>query len=417
MARKKLYSILFTTVAIITLLVPLQTTAVAAEASTDPPRTIEVRHYFKDGEALPTIDKTIKDDAGNTYRLVSSTDPVLDESYSRPTQFYSYLITKDIPIDGIGRLDSYFSPDIFVEDGPFIGNINVASYDTTSVYEAFSGQVDRYLTIDGLPDNDVVRLPEYWDFEVSSSAAYGATQIKTLRLVSVEYVVTGANSLGLPTSYTAHLGYRGEESWLELHHYVVSAYYEGNIASSVGQYVVKSSYELVVEPVPVPAPNSVLTSTSIPAPILDPAPPLTDPVISINLALGLAAIVVVLALAWLLVWLLIFRKNAWLFRKANGNKEALLKRHINVTSNEATFEIPDDVNLHDQAQYSIVLRPLLANQQGELLVVWHDKIITKSELKTEIFIEMDNMIKEASKEAVDNMVIAPAVLTEGVSGK
>ena len=119
----------------------------------------------------------------------------------------------------------------------------------------------------------------------------------------------------------------------------------------------------------------------------------------------------------ILVRLLTFRKNAWLFCLESGINNVILKRHINITSNEPTFKVHAEVNLYDRAQYSIVLKPHLANQQGELLVVWHDRIITKSELKTEILIDMDNMIKEASKEAVDKMVIAPAVLTEGVSGK
>ena len=373
------------------------------------PESLEREYRFQDGQELPKIEETIVDEEGNRYRLVSSERPAADGSYDRPIQYYSWQDTKDIPLDGIDSLDWYFASNVYIEDGPFIGNIPLAAspYDVTYIYESFIGQVDRYYTIEGLPDNDAIRLPSQMDFTVSSDASQGATQIATLNLLSVDYEITGTNTLGLPNNYSAHLTYRGQETWLELHHYTVTAYYEGYVESNVGQYVIKSHYELIPEPVPVTAPTIPVVSVS---PTAKQELTLVQ-MPNVSLSFGMATTVVVLVLAWLLLWLLLFRKNAKLVRLMGNDRRTLLRKHINVTAGEASLMVPDKVNLYDRAQYTVELKPRLANQQGELFVVWRGRIVAREELNPSIQIDMDSVVVDAVIGVVSETALSMGGLT------
>ena len=372
----------------------LPSTAVAEEAraSSNAPQTIEREYRYQDGQELPVIEELITDESGNSYRLVSFDAPIADPTYARPTQSYTRQYTTNIPKDDINNLGYYFAESFYIEDGPFVGNIPPAAnpYYIIAIYESFTGQVDRYHTIENLPDNDAIRIPRQMDFTVSSSAGPEATQTATLDLLFIEYEITGTNALGLPNNYTAHLTYRGQESWLELLGYNITAYYEGTIDSNVEQYVIISRYELVVEPVVI-AP-SVLPANTVTLPALDTA---LAQAVNPNLAFTVAAIVVVFVFVWLLVWFLLLRRNACLVRMADGNREVLLRRHISVAEGEATFEVLDKIDLYDGAQYAVELKPRLAAQQGELLVTWRNRIVAREGLKTSIQIDMSNIVVDA----------------------
>jgi hypothetical protein len=349
------------------------------------PASITREHRFLTGQEPQAPDATVVDGNGNSYHLVSSDVPVLDPAYRPVSGFYSRSITMDIVPEGINNLEDYFPRQMHIADGQFSGNIGLAQdpYDKVEVYEAFSGQVDCFYTLDGLPDNDVVRLPKQMDFEVRSDAGQDATEVKALALLDVRYELTSTNALGLPVSYSAHMTFRGSESWLQLHHYIVTAYYEGYVQSSVTQYLTVSHYEL--DKVPSPA----ATLTEVPAPT---TPAVVDSqvvqqpsqLLSPELAWATATIIVVLALAWLLAWLLFWRKNAALVQQADGKGKVLLRRQISVTSGEAAFRIPDGLELYGQNSYSIELKPRLASQQGMLVAMWRGSVIARAELRPSI---------------------------------
>ena len=348
-----------------------------------PERITREARYFA-GQDSPEPEALVVDDQGNNYRLVSSDVPIPDADYRSPSNFYSRHITRDIPPDGIDNLGDYFPRQVYVADGQFAGNISLAQdpYDRSEVLESFTGQVDCSYSLENLPDNDVARLPREMDFEVRSDAGQGATEIKTLTLLDVRYEQTGTNTLGLPTSYSAHMTFRGSESWLQLHHYIVTAYYAGYIQSSVGQYVVVSHYEL--EKVP-------QSPTALPAEPVPAVPATTEPSVqpqsqlpNLVLAWAVAAVVVILAVAWLLVWLLFWRKNAALVQYTDGKSKTLLRRQLSVTAGETAFKIPSGIELYGSSKYSIELKPRLANQQGMLVVMWRDSIITRTELGASI---------------------------------
>ncbi|MCL1847569.1 MAG: hypothetical protein FWF91_06335 [Coriobacteriia bacterium] len=397
--RSKKKALILVVAALFAFSVPLQ--ALAAEEDKDalsPPETVKKEYRYQDGQEPPAIEESLVDNEGNRYRLVSVDGPVTDGSYWRPTQFYTHRIEMEVPLEGINSLADYFPSSIYIEDGIFVGNIGlvVDPYDEVSVYESITGQVDKDYTITDLPDNDVVRLPLQMDFEIRSDATPEATCTATLNLLSVQYEVAGTNSLGLPNNYTAYLTYRGQESWLELHHYQVTAYYAGEIASIINQYIATGHYELEppaalpVAPAPAPAPAPT------PIPSVSPAlSPLEIPVATPTSMTPLYAsttLVTILAFGWLLLWLLFFRKNVLLVRMMDGSREVLLRKHVNVTAGEAAFEIPDTVNLYDRAQYVIELKPRLASQQGELIVTWRKGIVAREELKAVIQIDMNSIV-------------------------
>ena len=387
--------------------IPLQAAAESKAASQIPEKT--TREYgYQSGQALPAIEERITDGEGNTYRLVSFDDPVEDPAYQRPAQYYARQIVKDIPLDGIDNLSYYFPASIYIEDGSYVGNIPLAAspYYVIDFYESFTGQVDRYHTLYNLPDNDVTRLPFYMDFVVSSDSSFGATATGTLRLLSADYEVAGTNALGLPNDYTVHLTYRGQESWLEPHHYQVTASYGGYIESTVGHYLVVGHYELVPQPAGADATPAPAVTVLLPMPEASQESP-----VKLSFPLVAAAIVVVLSLMWLLAWLLFFRKNAALIRQEDDRRMVVLRKRIDVVEDQAVFGIPDRIDLYDRAQYIIELKPRLANQQGMLLVTWRDCVIAREMLNASIQIDMDRLAIKAVADVVSESVINRAGLT------
>jgi hypothetical protein len=363
------------------------TVAVAEEVVTENPEpgaraeqlTRDLR--YRAGDAVPEPEEAITAEDGTLYRLVSVSEPIADLAYTAPTRDYTQIVTKKIPREGINTLGEFFSAELLVEDGEYVGPIGLVShlYQIENVYESWSRQVDRYYEIEGLPDNDVARLPATMDFEVSSDAAPAATQTKTLALLDVRYEVQGTTSLGLPNNYKAYLTYRGEESWLELHHYIVTATYQGTVVSTTPSYIITATYEPQSEPAIVPAPAAPIEQ---PEQLSEPETPLAEPAFAVPLTLILGvAVFVVLMLGWLLLWLLLFRKNAQLVKEEDGNREVLIRKRLRVVDGTADFEVPDQVELYGRAQYSIELKPWLASQEGELLVIWRERVIAREPLE------------------------------------
>jgi hypothetical protein len=342
-----------------------------------------VKEYrYLEGQEQPRIDEGITE-GDITYRLVSTEGPVFDAGYQRPTMFYSRQITKDIPLDGIDNLGLYFPSSVWIDEGGFQGSIGMAvePYRIQNVYESWSGQVDRQHTIEGLPDNDVVRLPQTMDFTVSSDESMGAVQTKTLTLLDVRYEVMGTNPLGLPDTYRAYLTYRGSEDWLQLHHYVVAAYYAGDVAALASQYLVTATYEPVVADVSVAAP---VTPRADSRSIADDEVPQSAATMSVSPALVASIVIGALVLLVLLWWLLVFYRNARLVREDVGHRKVVARRRVNVVAGEAVFRIPEEADLCDGAAYSLELSPRLAGKQGVITVIWRDQTIAREELRPTI---------------------------------
>jgi len=390
---------------------PPQATA-AEKPPAEPPQKIQKEYRYTDTQAPPTIKKTFNDKSGNTYELISSDAPVIDPAFTPPSQHYNHQITKEIPLEGINALGTYFPATVPIQDGYYVGAISLAAdgYAVTNVYESLTGQVDRSYVIQNLPDNDASRLPAQMAFEVSSDASVGATTTATLNLLDVQYEVAGTNALGLPNNYTAYLVFRGQESWLAPHHYVVTAFYAGTIASNQAQYLITSHYQLVPEPVAEPYPSITLPA-AYPALAPIPAGEASNPYI----AYVATAVIVVFALALLLVWLIFFRRNIKLVRITAENTQVLLRKHLLLKDGQATLEVPDAIELFDHAHYLVQLKASLANKTGVLVIAWRNQVLAKEALRETIQIDMDSLVTNAVVQAIEKGVVKiPGMQTTGI---
>lgn len=254
--------------------------------------SLTITYHVGPGEAAPAPSKEFVSE-GKTYDLKSVSDPGRDAGFKPEVKTFSRETTIDVAIDDMGRLGSLFNLSYQIDEGSFFGTIPFAEYGTEEIYERFTRQVDRTYVIDGLPDNDVARLPLKMDFTVSDDAYIGATRTATLDLNDVIYEVAGTSPSGLPNNYRATLNYRGQERYLELHHYRVTAYYRGTIESSETGTVVVATYTQRKEaaPVPVPAPAITQTATTI----QETATPLNNATILDILPLLIGALAVIAA--------------------------------------------------------------------------------------------------------------------------
>ncbi len=195
----------------------------------------EYRYMASDGFETPVQ----IEESGSVYELVSSTEPVADPSWERPTTQISHVETISIPAADIGRASSFFADEMgYAQDG-FEGTLVKVDVATAPEHEVLTRQVDRTVSYSGLPDNDVNRIAKTREFTVS--AAYG-TQTKALTLSDVTYEVESFDQWGLPTSYTAYANYRGLEEYLTTPGYTVTCTYEGQAELVDTQMVVMATY-------------------------------------------------------------------------------------------------------------------------------------------------------------------------------
>ena len=349
------------------------------------PQTISQEARYLSGQKAPGFpDQLTKDD--KSYDLVGVSAPVEDKAYSRPLKEASYESDAEVSPADYARLDEIFPEQKQITDGSFAGAIPRVEYQVTPVYESLSQQVDRSQVITGLPSNEVGQIATEQVFEVRSADGIDATQEKSLKLLDVAFTVEKSDDNGRPLAWTATCAYRGEESYLELHHYEVKAKYAGQIASTVPQLVVTATYQERVEAaaaaVPVPAaPPLAAPAPAVPVP---PAAPLPAPVEPAAQKMGLlpfafgGGIAAALALGWLLLYLLLLRKNVRLV--ALGAKpQTIARRHLAVSRGEAHFAFPENLAVYGR-DYAFQLKPRLSAQKGVLVVTYEERIILKERL-------------------------------------
>jgi hypothetical protein len=384
--------------------------ALAAVEEAAPAATLEREIKFKEGDPTPEFDRTIIEEDGSEYRLVSVDDPIDDPSYIPNSKQYTQQKTIDIPKEDINKLNKYFPARVYIDDGYFSGYIGLAAdpYDTINIYESFTGQVDKEHKIENLPDNDVSRLPKQKDFEVRSDAAHNATKKATLKLLSVEYEITGKTSLGLPNKYTAHLVFRGQESWLDIHHYNVTAGYEGEVLSTERHYVVRAQYELIEKPKPA-LPLTLVSEPIPPLAINEPEVPQLAQSIPL-LAYVAGGLIIISALGLLVLWILMLRKNAALIRTIGDRQRVLARRRLNVVDGKAIFVVPNNIQVFSSANHAIELKPTLANTKGILVVEWQGKTIARDLLQPRVEIGISSIKDEAVLAAITEALIEEEII-------
>lgn len=218
------------------------TLALPAQAfAAEPASTVEKRHTFMVSEGFDesSIPDHLEID-GNWYSLSSVSDPAPDGEWARPTIEITHTESVSIPAADLSRASSYFEDELAYEQDGYEGTLVKSGVETTPIHEVLTRQVDRTASYVGLPDNDVNRIPKTRSFTVSAASG---TQVKELTLSDVTYVVDSVDEFGLPTSYTAHVNYRGEEEYLTTPGYEAVCTYEGEASLVDTQYFVSATYE------------------------------------------------------------------------------------------------------------------------------------------------------------------------------
>lgn len=183
------------------------------------------------------------DEGAFSYALASVTEAVEDPAWERPTMEISHSETLSIPAADLARASGYFADELPYSQDGFEGTLVKASVSTAPEHEVLTRKVDRTVTYPGLPDNDANRIPKAREFEVSAA---DGTQVKSLSLSDVTYVVEAVDEYGLPTSYTAYANYRGEEEHLTTPGYTATCTYGGTASQVDTQMLVTATYRWTV---------------------------------------------------------------------------------------------------------------------------------------------------------------------------
>jgi hypothetical protein len=347
---------------------------------------LEVHKHFLSGDEIPSFEMRIIYE-GRTYELVEIHEVALDSSYVRPSQFFSRQVTKDIPPEDITSLSEYFSETLSLLEGEYEGELALISYDSQAVFEKWTGQVDKTYLFENLPDNDAVQIPTSYDFTIRSSEFFGAEQQKTLDLIGMDFAISTYNDLGRPIAWVAVANYRGEEDWLEIHHYQVSATYEGEVQSSVEGMGISATYEEVAE-------GAALITITEPE-VAQSAPEVSS--LSVPLIATTASFS--LALGAVLLWFLLLRTNARLMQaqnKTDTKGRIICRRHVKLSEGEALFIVSDRIELFSQGRYWIELKPSIANRFGELVIAWRGCEVMRGDLAPTIEVGNEYILKASA---------------------
>ncbi|MCL2537361.1 MAG: hypothetical protein FWE51_03675 [Coriobacteriia bacterium] len=107
------------------------------------------------------------------------------------------------------------------------GQLGLERVELTPVVAVRSSIVDRVVTFEDLPTNDVAQLPAQQVFQLRTAEGLGSLGEVSLQAAHWEWLVTDRDPHGLPLAYTAFVTFRGEEKWLEQTAIRATAYYSG----------------------------------------------------------------------------------------------------------------------------------------------------------------------------------------------
>lgn len=212
----------------------------AAEADT----MTKTQTFMKsEGAASLKWPEVIRNEQG-TWRLVEIGDPTEDPNWVRPSELKS--VTKSVIVDAtrIQSADSLFENTVDYDESGWVGTLTKAGVDLMPAYETNTRQVDKLVTLPGLPTNDVAQIPQTKEFEVSTAESLNSTGRATLALSDVAWLVTKTNERGIPLEYSASCNYRGVEEYLTIPAYTLTCTWTGEAQQADTQMISTAIYEL-----------------------------------------------------------------------------------------------------------------------------------------------------------------------------
>jgi hypothetical protein len=375
---------------VLVLLSPQRANAADGAATDQKPESITRDYSYDIGQDAPTIEQRITDEEGTVYSLREISDPV-PESTGIPERHFVMTaqrpITPELESQGMTAVRSWFDETLDLDTGDYAGILRLQSLSTEPVYRSVEEQIERTIVYPGLLSEDVLQLPEYENFTVSSDEDRDATVTSELKRVAVAWAVTGFDEDGRPAVYEASVIFRGTQRRLVLDYHIATATYAGSVPAKPYRETIRATYGLesvpeaqelpIIRPVTAPEEEAPLAAAPlVPASSLVPLP----------LAIAGGAVVVLMLLALLLLLYFFVYCNARLVKVAeSGKRSVLIRRHLRVVKSEAVFKIDPSFRIYrrDMAHLIVLGRRLVA-KQGQLLVLWGDRMILRVALTREI---------------------------------
>jgi hypothetical protein len=324
----------------------------AKEITTNEDGSVVITESWNKTDEVPAVEKTIEID-GKTFELIDTDEAKEDTTVEQAASSFTRKQTKEIPKEDIDNLSTYFQATWPIAEGDFSGRISIVEdeYDIVPVYEKLTGQVDKVHVFENLPDNDVLRIPKTYEFLIRSDEEYGKETQATLTLNDVVFSPPKKDHLGRPGSYSATCTYRGKETWLEIHHYVVSATYRGTITAANTQLTQSKTYA--------PLTQEVITPPVIEEEIVDDSVPLTqieDSPVALNLAMVASAALAAGTLTAGSVLFFWFRRRAFkVCIKSSGNTlKPVLRRKIMMGQRGLCVMLPKKLDLTKEQYFGIL---------------------------------------------------------------
>jgi hypothetical protein len=205
-------------------------------------------YTYPSNEAAPTVDKSITYENAQ-YNLTSQSTPAPDATYKAATKVETKDVTQTVNISDMDNLTGVFPATQAIDDGEFKGDISLDAstpFSQSADYSTQSAGVDKYATYTDLPTNEAGQIPQQRAFTVRDASAVNATISKELTLADTHFSVASTDAAGQPATWNCDATYRGEESWLVLTAYDVTAHYSGTLTSDIGQNTFTATYAPVV---------------------------------------------------------------------------------------------------------------------------------------------------------------------------
>ena len=188
------------------------------------------------GDELPDVPDHYVED-GIVYRLKTPMPKPKVKSRFTTSRNFSVSERKDeISVASVTneKYQESFEALIKVDQEGYTGVASRQSFEFVPYYVSRQRVVEKTVTHNALPTNDISQIPTSATFTVTSDVGDNTTTEATLELAALKWEVQRVDAYGTAQSYRATATYRGLESYRTKEDYTVVTYYQG-VATRPGQ--------------------------------------------------------------------------------------------------------------------------------------------------------------------------------------
>jgi hypothetical protein len=193
---------------------------VLQEEDPGPSDRIQAEFRYADGETIEIPE--FLEQFGRGYRLESQTPPKPEADLPQ-TRTYTYRVDGTVSADQLSNATG-------------LGDVTLSP-----VQHTYSRQVDKTEDIENMPANDLAAIPTEKTYDILEN---GIRTQGDLKLAEAAFTVDAKDAYGLPTSYTANVTYRGQETYVETLYYLAQGTYTRTetVGGGPATYVVVATY-------------------------------------------------------------------------------------------------------------------------------------------------------------------------------